>query len=284
MAAMIRFIEACLLAAMGSFMVALSLSSGYWQYLNPKYSWLTLVAGGCVMALGFAALLDGHRRRKGTELAGLAIFLGLAVASQMLPGMLVDSGPTMPRRGGLSFSGGFGGDHSDGFDADFGGGYGPGFGGGYEDDFDSEPVEAYAGQEYVRINVAELIAGESGGWVREGDLFAVQGGLARTPELDRAGLVAVTRLFISCCFADAAGVVALVRVDDPESFTPGTWVRVLGRVVPIPAVEDTRISIFGALTAIRSERFALLANSVDTQDFTGIPYLFEIRSRSPFAY
>jgi len=284
MAAVVRFIEACLLAAMGAFMVALALSSGYWQYLNPKYSWLTLVAGGCVMTLGFAALLDGHRRRKGTELAGLTVFLGLAVASQMLPGMLADSGPAMPGRGGLSFSGGFGGVRSDGYDSEFGGGYGPGFGGGYEDDLDAEPVVAHAGQEYVKINVAELIAGESGGWVRQGDLFAVQGGLARTPELDRAGLVAVTRLFISCCFADAAGVVALVRVDDPESFAPGSWVRVLGRVMPVPAVEATRISIFGALTAIRSDRFALLAENIETQEFTGIPYLFEIRSRQPFAY
>lgn len=267
MAALARLVEICLLAAMGAFMVALATSSGYWQYLNPRYAWLTLVAGVCVMILGLGALLDTRRRRKGTELAGLAVFLGLAVASQMLPGMLFEPGPAMPQRGGLTFGGGFTG----GLEA------------GYEDDY-FEPVEVHDGREYVRINAAELIAGESGGWVREGDLFAVQGSVARTPELDRAGLVAVTRLFISCCFADAAGVVALVRVDDPASFTPGTWVRALGRVVPIPAVEDTRISIFGALTAIRSDRFALLAENVETPAFTGVPYLFEIRSGQPFAY
>ncbi|MFH1915498.1 MAG: hypothetical protein ABIK45_14645 [Pseudomonadota bacterium] len=283
MAALVRLMEVCLLATMGAFMVALATSPGYWQYLNPKYAWLTLVAGGCVMILGLGALLDSQRRRKGTELAGLAIFLGLAVASQVLPGKLFEPGPTMPQRGGLSFFGGAGGVHEGGYDAGFGGGTGVGFGGGYEDD-DLEPVEILDGREYVKINVAEMIAGESGGWVREGDLFAVQGGLARTPELDRAGLVAVTRLFISCCFADAAGVVALVRVEDPESFTPGTWVRVLGRVVPVPVVEETRVSIFGALTAIRSDRFALQAENVETPEFTGVPYLFEIRSSQPFAY
>ena len=143
---------------------------------------------------------------------------------------------------------------------------------------------SFGGQEYVRINAAELIAGESGGWTREGGRYAVQGSLARTPELDRAGLVAVTRLFISCCFADAAGVVALVRVDDPASYTPGAWVSVMGRLVPAPPLPETEIAIYGALTAIRSDRFILDAENVETPTFTGVPYLFEINSQQPFAY
>lgn len=255
-----RFIEACLLAATGAFMVVLALSSGYWQYLNPKYSWLTLTAGACVVALGFGALFDLHRRRKATELGAVIVFLFLAGASQTLPDLLFESVAASPQRGGLTFS-----DE-------------------YADGFDVEPTVSFGGQEYVRINAAELIAGESGGWTREGGRYAVQGSLARTPELDRAGLVAVTRLFISCCFADAAGVVALVRVDDPASYTPGAWVSVMGRLVPAPPLPETEIAIYGALTAIRSDRFILDAENVETPAFTGVPYLFEINSRQPFAY
>lgn len=258
--ALARLAEACLLAGAGAFMVALAVSSGYWQYLNPRYSWLTLAAGACVLALAFAALADGRRRRRPTELAGLAVFLCLALASQTLPGMLAAPVASSSVQGGLTFSDDYGSAEAE------------------------EPVVSFAGREYVRINAAELIAGESGGWVREGGLFAVQGGVARTPELDRAGLVAVTRLFISCCFADAAGVVALVRVDDPEAFAPGTWVRVLGRMAPAPPLPDTEIAIYGALSAIRSDRFVLVAENVETPEFTGVPYLFEIRSEPPFAY
>jgi len=49
MAALFRMIEACLLCAMGAFMVVLSQSSIYWQFFNPKYSWLTFVSGTIVV-------------------------------------------------------------------------------------------------------------------------------------------------------------------------------------------------------------------------------------------
>jgi hypothetical protein len=103
-----RLAEACLLAAAGAFMVALAMSSGYWQYLNPRNSWLTLTTGACVLALVFAALADGRRRRRPTELAGLAVFLCLALASQVLPGKLAAPSASPPGQGGLTFSDGYG--------------------------------------------------------------------------------------------------------------------------------------------------------------------------------
>ena len=102
----LRFIEACLLAAMGAFMVALALSSGYWQYLNPKYSWLTLTAGTCVVALGFGSLFDLHRRRKATELGAVIVFLFLAGGPvRTLPDLLFEPVAASPQRGGLTFFG-----------------------------------------------------------------------------------------------------------------------------------------------------------------------------------
>jgi hypothetical protein len=260
MALLLRLAETGLLLAVGLFMCGLAASSSYWQFLNPKYAWLTMAAGVGVVSLGLAGLFDRARSRRVTELGALVVFLALAGASLILPGMLTDLGGVDPYKGSLTFSGE------------------------YLDDAVAEPTVTFDGREYVRINVAELIAGETGGFVHEGGRFVVQGSLARTPELDRAGLVAVTRLLITCCFADASGVVCLVRVDDPEDFTPGAWVRVLGRLAPAPALPETQISIHGALTALRSDRYVLDAENVETPEFSGVPFLFEIRASQPFAY
>ncbi len=42
---LLRFIETFLLVTMGTFMVWLAFSSSYWQFINPKYAWLTITAG-----------------------------------------------------------------------------------------------------------------------------------------------------------------------------------------------------------------------------------------------
>lgn len=207
MAAFTRFLESCLLIWSGAFMLVLAHSSAYWRFLNPKYDWLTIVAGAALVLLGFACLFHRARRPRADELAALMVFAALAGAAFALPNPFFDEPPA-------TFTGA-------------------------EAREEIAPRITLGGREYVRINIAELLAHEGRNTLTAGGRYALRGRVARTPELDAAGYIAVNRLLIACCFADASGVGYLVRVDTPQNFTPGQWVRVAGTLRLLAESHDT---------------------------------------------
>lgn len=140
------------------------------------------------------------------------------------------------------------------------------------------------GKQYTRINLAELIAIEETDLARAGSRFAVQGTLLRTPELDKAGYVALARLYVYCCFADAVGVVTLIRVDDPTAYRPGSWVRALGTLHPENFMPGQIFNVAGALTSVRSEAFTLTAVKMDETPVDGVPFILDVRQSPPFNY
>ena len=262
----LRMLEALLLASMGTFMIWLARSDVYWQFLNPRYAWLTLTAGAVIILIGAAHLFHKGRKGQVLQILALAVFLGLALAATNGPHLFagpqpeIDAPPRVSRYtgGSLTLS--------------------------YDDSLAPEQtVETLDGREYTRMNLAELLAGE-GDWVREGGRVAVQGLLLRTPEMDRAGYVALARLYIFCCFADAVGIVAMVKVDDPEAYRPGSWVRVLGMLRPDPPFPDRTLAVAGALTTARSDQLALGADAVDEVPVEGVPFILDVCKTAPFAY
>jgi len=238
---------------MGTFMVVLSQSSVYWQFLNPKYSWLTLISGTALVIIGFACLINTQRQRKMSEFIGILIFLLLAGTAIVSFDYMVE----------------------------------PDFGSGSltrEHTVDETPTVKLGNTEYVKINSAELVLGEQEGTVMAGQAYAVQGAVIRSKKLDQEGYIALGRLNITCCFADSIGVVTLVQVSNPESYSHGTWARVLGVLeegVPLPG---ETIVLNGALTGVRSEKYILRAAEVTEQPVEGVPFIFEIRDKAPFAY
>jgi uncharacterized repeat protein (TIGR03943 family) len=256
MQTVLRFTESALLLAMGVFMAALSQSSLYWQFINPKYSWLTLLTGLVLTAIGIACTFNKHRQRHISESLGIIIFLAVAataIASSQL--QIPDDEPNY--RGSLGTE--------------------------YIDE-DTSPTVAYEGSEYQKINVVELLQEETLDKLTFGQKFAFQGAVVRTPELDKAGYIGVGRLLITCCFADSTGVVTLVKVDDPQLFPKGIWVRTLGILeqgTPFPG--DT-ITVKGALTAVRSEHSIIRGITVEESRVDGTPFVFEVRTQAPYAY
>lgn len=264
MAAVFRCIEAALLVLMGSFMVVLSRSSSYWHYINPKYAWLTCVAGVLVLVMGCGCFFHVERKRKISELVGLLVFLALAGVATSMPRTFSSDSPAQKP---AAFSGGS-------------------LTQSYADE-DASALEARLvidDVEYVKINVAELIAGETEGHVAAGGNYAIQGAVVRTPELDQAGYIGVGRLLISCCFADATGVVCLVKVDAPEMYAPGDWVRVAGRLRESTDFSGRELAVTGALTAVRSEHLIMDSVQVSSQQVEGMPFIFEIRGEEPYTY
>jgi hypothetical protein len=255
-ATVLRWIETLLLGAIGVFMLALPNSEIYWRFLNPKYSWLTLIAGALVT---FLALCNAFDRRwpKISELLGLMAFLFLAGAAAALPNPYYDAGPSSSATFGSA-------------EADL--------------PLMTESRLTLDGEEYVKINLAELLIKEKNNVLQAGDRYAFQGSVTRTPELDGAGFVAVSRLLIACCFADAVGVSYFVRVNNPGEFETGQWVRASGVLVPDNLdMNKTAISMQGAISTLTSKSFVLdsVQASIAPSD---IPFIFVVRDSEPYAY
>ncbi|TVM36810.1 hypothetical protein [Oceanidesulfovibrio marinus] len=299
MASLVRLLEACLLALAGAFMLVLATSPMYWHFFNPKYSWLTFTAGAIVALLSLAGLLHRTRTPKASEIASLAVFLVLAGLAVTLPNPLFDVPPS-----GITSSDSFEpfsqppGDaqamadaenppDTFGLDGAFPADPGAGIPAPTFDVTEEENGSRFTmdGVEYIKTNIAELILAEQENRLEPGGAYSVQGLVARTPELDEAGYIAVTRLFIVCCFADATGVAYLVDVDDPQSYTQGQWVHAAGTLAPAKTLPKTLpIAIPGAFTAIHGDKFAISAARVEPGPVPGMPFLFELRGKEPYIY
>lgn len=266
----LRLCEACLLCAMGTFMLVLAGSSEYWRYIHPKYSWLSFAAGAVITLLGIASLFNRSKKANASELGALLLFCAIAYASTNLPSpfmggggqtdaSLEDLGPDEPP---LTFSG-------------------------LPEPTQEEqsPRLTLNGKEYVKINQAELIVLDGDRRAHPGEGFAIQGSVVRTPVLDAAGVVAVARLLITCCFADAAATAYLVKVPSPEALDNGQWVRVAGRIQPEnEALKHITLPVPGAITTVIGENYLLWADDIQPSKPTGLPFLFEIRNQEPYAY
>lgn len=259
---LLHAIEAFLILGLGLLMAWLPLSEYYWQFLNPKYGWVTFAAGVVLVVLAIGAALHGDRKRKWSELVALSLVLALAGTTLYLPNAFTsqqEPEAADPAWGSLTTE----------YDA-----------------FEEDEVATISldGHEYIKMNLAELLAGEQTDWVSAGTRYAAQGMILRNEKLDAAGYIVVVRLLITCCFADASGVALIVKVDDPTLYTSGEWVRVAGTLLAIHDVPEVMLSVTGALSTMQSQMYALQAEDVMPEDMPDIPFIFEIRDKQPHAY
>ena len=274
MGTVLRCVQACLLAAMGIFMLAFAWSDAYWRLLNPKYAWLTFLGGAVILLAGVGVFLHRERKARPSEILAIAVFLCLVSVALLGPNPFVDQTPVQGVAGEADATG-----------DRYPGGYA---GGSLTLHFDDEavpPSEVTAGGEtYTRMNLAELLAGEEGGWVESGGRYAVQGMVFRTPELDAAGYIGMGRLYVYCCLADAVNVAALVRVDSPEAYRAGSWVRVLGVLREGSPFSDLTLRAVGALSTVRSEQYVLQSVETEERAMEGVPFILGIKETAPFEY
>jgi hypothetical protein len=142
-------------------------------------------------------------------------------------------------------------------------------------------------KEFVRINTAELYL-----LARQGDSarlkldYVVQGVCKRTPELDAKGEIALVRVAVSCCLADAVGMGVRVAVENPAQYEDGSWLRAYGRMNPRPQAEaqGRDLQIKGVFLTVLSEEHVLIPENIEPLDQPGLPFLFDIRESEPYAY
>lgn len=263
------WLEGLMILAVGLYMLTLSTSDFYWTLFNPKFRWLTMLGGFTASLSGLALFFAPAEKPKPTRLASFAFLLYILASYQPQDG-LVDNSPA-GQRVSSGFTGGLTGEMPS---------QGSQSGGG-------PSRETVDGVEYVRLNVAELLFLMGGqGQTPLDTPFTTRGVVRRTPQLDAQNEIVLSRIAVVCCLADAVEVGVRVRVDDPTAYADGTWYKVRGSLLdqPLPDKSLSRFQSTAGVMAITEARYLLAPKTLEPTDPPGLPYVFDIRTKEPFAY
>lgn len=255
--------DAALLWGVAAVIVWLGWSGNYGMFLNPRFLWLSLLAGAALAVLGVAALLRNDAGPRPVPLRR-ALLLGLLAcvtltatvdwwgAGAAMPGAVTESlgggaaglpvtanpagparsvppgtavGPDMQSdaRPGVRY------DDPDAFAGPSDSWESTGKPNSRPGPFDDAPVPdggedelgpraTYAGKDYVRINVAELFLLERRNRPEELEgRYVFRGAVTRHATLDARQSVAVFRVSLYCCLADATAGGFVVRPGAQEA-------------------------------------------------------------------
>jgi len=250
-----RLGQGAALAALGGVMLHLALADNYWMFLNPRFRGLTGSTGAALLLLALAAWLARGYRPAVSGGIVMALMAALALAAQQAslpsaPEHTPLTGPTPAQEAAETL----------------------------------EPRVTLDNVQYVRLNLAELLAGTmEGSGIKAPERLAVRGMAVRTPELDARGEFALVRVQIICCLADAVGVGFVVRGahEPPE---PGAWIEVCGALEPLGPGPLPRLAFPGVVGVLLGEGHAIAADHARPIDPPDIPFIFTMRDQEPFAY
>ncbi|GAB7021722.1 TIGR03943 family putative permease subunit [Salidesulfovibrio brasiliensis] len=239
-------LNALALLLFGGFLLWLAWSDVYWQLLNPQFKPLTAATGVAALLAGAATpFLKTHGRVPWGGAASMLLFLSLTGVA--VNGYMDDGAATFTRE--------------------------------YTE---PEPRVEIGGTEYVRMTAPELfmLAEIDASLVPE--RFVVRGPIVRTPELDSRSMVAVYRMAVVCCLADAVATGFAVEVPDPLALEDGQWIRVAGTLTETESMPPD--PSLGPFLFVLNKRYAISPDDMDTTIEPDMPYVFEMRQQEPFAY
>ncbi len=249
--------EGLILAGLGLAMLMLACSQDYWMLLNPKFRWLTGGAGGLLVLCGLAAALAQARRAGPLRPVVLAALLVVALAWDLgawsQPGVGTGGAAFNPKQRERIVS-----------------------------------RLSLDGREYIKINLAELfILAEKADPLKTRERYVFRAQVVNTPGLAAKGRLAVVRLNVWCCLADAVWMGFTVEPPPGDKPATGQWVAVYGRLVaregPPQASEAVRDRATNRISAI-NQSFVFKAEVIKPIASPPLPYMFQTRQREPYAY
>lgn len=255
--------EGLVLCVFGVVVLWLIAADLYWQLMNPRFLWLSATAAGLLLLCGAVLLwrpVPSKPWRGGVYLL-FALLLGLAAWHASVEERSAWSGGA----GGLGL--------------------------------EYEPAEApllhLGGRDFTRISTAELLnLMELDRETALGTDWVLRGVVARTPELDAAGVFVLLRPLVWCCLADGVAIGFTVPWQDVTELESGQWVRVAGRVqaadgaLQSQAAEARLGSFFSAVDAGWLLVPAELPGVSGVEPLKGprVPFVFGLRDSAPFTW
>lgn len=122
--------------------------------------------------------------------------------------------------------------------------------------------------------------------------LAFRGVVLKSPDLDRQGLVAIGRVYLSCCAADAARLIFLLEMPDsvnPDNFRDGEWVAVNGRLSKVTsdikqiATAELSPDSFASLDVINPSHY-IVAQEVGPTPAPAEFFIDRLATHEPFSY
>lgn len=151
----------------------------------------------------------------------------------------------------------------------------------------SESTIFFKGRSYLKVNTAELfylLQKGTSEYIKEE--FVVRGIVKRTPELEGMGRFALLRVNMVCCIADAMSMGVMVSTPDIDHLSDGDWVRVFGRVEPLPS--ELKLKEPPTLDKIPYTmvfaKAVLVADTVEKASPPEAPYMFEVPGDTEYHY
>lgn len=257
-------IEGLLLLGLGGLMAWMALSAWYGLWFNPRYAWLTGLAGLGLAALGFARMIRRPAGGSWLRAGAYALFMAAACWSiwSSLPHVRAADLANASQAPVPAL-----------------------------DESQPGPTASLNGEDYLKINLPELsFLVRRKGASATGLRVVVRGRAMRAGALEeasgdaRGGGFGLARVAMTCCLADALALGFPLRLPEGLELTPGAWYRVWARVQPSlqPPANPPRldglflVSLNGAMT--------LVVDAVEPIAQPAIPFAFEFRDQPPYAY
>jgi uncharacterized repeat protein (TIGR03943 family) len=245
-------IEGLILVAIGIYAGLLVLYGDYWQYLNPKFKWLTGATAAMLVLVGSVAVFKPNERPRASRIIVFLILLRiLSMGNSGIPGL---------QQSGSRQAVGSQAEETSRVNMD--------------------------GREYTRINLGELymLCKEQQQEKVTGG-YAVRGIVERNEQLDSLGQFALLRNAVFCCLADSVGMGLRVQFDRLDELTGGEWVEVYGTLSTLPRkLPDPRLRVREMHLAVLSESHVLVPDKVIKIEEPEIPFMFEFREAEPYAF
>jgi uncharacterized repeat protein (TIGR03943 family) len=247
-------VEGLILLAIAVYAGMLVLAGDYWRFLNPKFKWVTGATAAVLLLTGAIAILKPDRRPSLSRIVIFLLFLRIL---------------TMGMSGSTSFV--------EGFSAVLG--------------HRGHAIESSRvnmnGREYVRINLGELyrLADKMPESEDKTGPYVVKGIVMKSSALADAGQIALMRVAVYCCLADAVAMGIRVACDQLDEIADGQWVEVYGTLKPLPGrLPEPGLHVPGLFLSAVNDTHVLIPDRIHPIREPGIPFMFEFRKAEPYAY
>jgi uncharacterized membrane protein YcgQ (UPF0703/DUF1980 family) len=233
------------LLAVAGIVFYLVASGKYQNLLNPKFMPLTVAAGILMAILGAITLFSAMEMKLSTALI-LILFVLLALVA---PSVKLHASPTVPGR------------------------------------------ETLNGVEFIPINIIELYMQLYNNSRKKVDdvimknHYVFHGFVCRSEKLDQTGDIAVMRVVISCCIADACAYGFRVKIPDVGKFSGGRWVKVYGHMESIKSDgAESSVEVPGLANSDIKNDVRFIPDEIRSDSEPESQFIYKFHDKEPFVY
>jgi uncharacterized repeat protein (TIGR03943 family) len=252
--------EGFILIVLGIYIFSLIVTGGYAYYLNPKFVWLTGLAGVFLLILGGFHFISSTNIIRTSRIAIFSILMTLCI---FVPTTVVGTGSPLVSAEPA--------DKSEILPAD------------EEEQLTAAGArEVLDGKEYIRINHAELAQmtlDEEHEKLKQH--YVIRGYVLRDENLDEEGQFASLRTQMVCCVADAVEVAFRVPYGKLDELENRQWLKIYGKLERTIPYEE---SLGGFITYVVKD-WILIPHKIKR---IGVPqgeiYIKDVKGEEPYGY